>query len=169
MRNLGACQGWRNFDMWYKKKLTPEQAWQKAKLYCAYQERCHLEIKEKLYSFGLSRKDAEAIISRLIEEDYLNEERFAIAYARGKFRMKHWGRVKISYELRQKHISGDCIKNAIKQIEEEQYLKVLKKLADDKTEELKDEQNDLIRRKKVLDYLLQKGYERDLIFSQTKE
>ena len=152
-----------------RKKLTAEQALQRAKLYCAYQERCHAETKQKLYSFGLFKTDVDRIVSNLIEEDYLNEERFAAAFARGKFRMKHWGRVKIAYELKQKNVSDYCIKKAVEQIEEEEYLEVLGKLAEEKLEELNGEKNELMRRKKVHDYLLQKGYERDLIFAFIKE
>jgi regulatory protein len=155
--------------MLHKKRLTSEQALQRAKLYCAFQERCHAETKEKLYSFGLFNNDVDRIISQLIEEDYLNEERFAAAYARGKFRMKNWGRVKIRYGLKQKKVSEYCIKKAIKQIQEDEYIEVLAKLTEEKLKELKHEKNDLIRRKKVLDYLLQKGYERDLIFAFIKE
>ena len=166
---MGACPGLRNFDMVHRKKLTAEQALQRAKLYCAYQERCHAETKQKLYSFGLSKNDVDRIVSCLIEEDYLNEERFAGAYARGKFRMKHWGRVKITYELKQKNVSGYCISKALKQIEQDKYLEVLGKLAEEKLKELNGDKNDLVRRKKVHDYLLQKGFERDLIFSIIKE
>ena len=86
----------------YKQQLTKEQAHQKAKHYCAYQERCHSEVKEKLYGFGLRKSDVEDLLSKLIEEDYLNEERFAIQFAGGRFRMKQWGRIKIKYELKQK-------------------------------------------------------------------
>ncbi|HEV8079593.1 MAG TPA: hypothetical protein VGP43_02700 [Chitinophagaceae bacterium] len=78
-------------------KLTKEQALPKIKLYCAYQERCHKEVKEKLYSLGLYKKDVEQLISQMIEENYLNEERFAIQYAGGKFRMNKWGRIKIKH------------------------------------------------------------------------
>ena len=166
---MGACPGLRNFDMVHRKKLTAEQALQRAKLYCAYRERCHAETKQKLYSFGLSKNDVDRIVSCLIEEDYLNEERFACAYARGKFRMKHWGRVKITYELKQKNVSGYCISKALKQIEQDEYLEVLGKLAEEKLKELNGDKNDLVRRKKVHDYLLQKGFERDLIFSIIKE
>jgi regulatory protein len=151
--------------MVHRKKLTAEQALQRAKLYCAYQERCHAETKKKLYSFGLFKSDVDRIVSNLIEEDYLNEERFAAAFARGKFRMKHWGRVKIAYELKQKNVSEYCIRKAVKQIAEDEYLEVLGKLAGDKLKELNDEKSEMMRRKKVHDYLLQKGYERDLIFS----
>src|ERR1700688_1600996 len=96
-----------------KKQLTREQALQKARHYCAYQERCHSEVKEKLYSFGLGKKDVEESLSQLIEENYLNEERYAIQYAGGRFRLKHWGRVKIRYELRQKLVSEYCIGRAL--------------------------------------------------------
>jgi regulatory protein len=151
--------------MVHRKKLTAEQALQRAKLYCAYQERCHAETKQKLYSFGLFKSDVDRIISNLIEEDYLNEERFAVAFARGKFRMKHWGRVKIAYELKQKNVSEHCIRKAVKRIAEDEYLEVLGKLAGEKIKELNGEKSEMMRRKKIHDYLLQKGYERDLIFS----
>ncbi len=103
----------------YKKSLTKEQALQKLKHYCAYQERAHSEVKEKLYDLGVWKKDHDEIISTLIEENYLNEERFAIAFAGGKWRVKHWGRVKIKYELKQKQVSEYCIKKAMKQIDED--------------------------------------------------
>ena len=79
--------------------LTPKQAFPKIKQFCAYQERCHSEVKEKLYGYGLNKDDVEELISKLIEENYLNEERFAIVFAGGKFRSKNWGKVKIKYEL----------------------------------------------------------------------
>ena len=142
----------------YKKQLTKEQALQKLKHYCAYQERCHSEVKEKLYNLGVWKKDHDEIIASLIEENYLNEERFAIAFAGGRFRVKHWGRVKIKYELKQKQVSEYSIKKAIKQIDEEEYERVLKKLADEKYSSLKNEQY-LVRKKKTMDYLVVKGFE----------
>ena len=147
--------------MLYKKHLSKEQALQKLKHYCAYQERCHSEVKEKLYSLGVWKKDHDEIIAALIEENYLNEERFAIAFAGGKFRVKYWGRVKIKYELKQKQVSEYCIKKALKQIEEEEYLKVLSKLTKEKYASLKSEQY-LIRKKKTMNYLMGKGYEMEL-------
>lgn len=146
----------------YKKSLTKEQAMQKLKHYCAYQERCHSEVKEKLYQLGVWKKDHDEIIASLIEENYLNEERFAIAYVGGKFRAKQWGRVKIKYELKQKQVSDYCIKKAMKQIDEEEYLSVLNKLAKEKYAALKSEQY-LVRKKKTMDYLLAKGFESDLV------
>jgi regulatory protein len=148
--------------MIYKKQLTKEQALQKLKHYCAYQERSHAEVKEKLYNLGVWKKEHDDIIAVLIEENYLNEERFAIAFARGKFRMKHWGRVKIKYELKQKQVSEYCIKKALKEIDEDEYLKTLQKLAEEKHASLKGEQY-LIRKKKTIDYLAQKGFEMELI------
>lgn len=146
----------------YKKQLTPEQALQKLKQYCAYQERSHQEVKDKLYQLGVWKRDHDPIIATLIEENYLNEERFAIAYAGGKFRMKHWGRVKITYELKQKQVSPYLIKKALKQITEEDYQQTLDKLADERYASLKSEQY-LIRRKKTSDYLIAKGYEINLV------
>jgi len=146
----------------YKKQLTKEQALQKLKQYCAYQERCHQEVREKLFALGVWKKEHDEIISTLIEENYLNEQRFAIAYAGGKFRMKSWGRNRIKYELKQKQVSDYCINKALKQITEEDYLKTLTKLATEKYEALKGEQY-LVRKKKTIDYLVGKGYEHKLI------
>ena len=146
----------------YKKQLTKEQALQKLKHYCAYQERCHSEVKDKLYQLGVWKKDHDEIIAALIEENYLNEERFAVAFAGGKFRIKQWGRVRIKYELKQKQVSEYSIKKAMKQIDEEEYLSVLNKLAKEKYAALKNEQY-LIRKKKTMDYLAAKGFEADLV------
>ncbi|MBL0274085.1 MAG: RecX family transcriptional regulator [Chitinophagaceae bacterium] len=150
--------------MMYTKQHSKEQALQKLKHYCAYQERCHSEVKEKLYNLGVWKKDHDEIISTLIEENYLNEERFAIAFAGGKFRVKQWGRVKIKYELKQKGVSEYCIKKALKQIGEEDYLKLLKELTEKKQASLKGEQY-LIRKKKTMDYLMGRGFEAELVRS----
>jgi len=149
--------------MVFKKYVSKEQALQKAKHYCGYQERSHKEVKEKLYSFGLFRSDVEQLLSQLIEENYLNEERFAQHFAGGKFRMKHWGRMKIKHELKQKQVSEYCIKIALKEIDEASYMKTLKKLASVKWGALKKEKTVFSKLRKTHDYLLQKGYERDLI------
>ena len=152
----------------YRKQLTKEQALQKAKHYCAYQERCHSEVKEKLYGFGLRKTEVEELLTQLIDEDYLNEERFAIQFAGGKFRMKHWGRVKIKYELKQKQVSPYCIKKAVTAIDEDTYIKTLQKLATEKLKSLRSKTNQFIRKRKLQDYLLQKGYESDLIHALLK-
>lgn len=148
----------------FRKQLTKEQAFQKAKHYCGYQERSHTEVKEKLYSFGLYKQQVEELLSQLIEENYLNEERFAIQFAGGRFRMKQWGRVKIKYELKQKRVSEYCIKKALKEIDEEDYLRTLQTLATKKWATIKGEGvNHYVKLSKTTDYLLQKGYEPDLI------
>jgi regulatory protein len=150
--------------MLYRKQLTIEQALQKARHYCGYQERSHIEVKEKLYSFGLHKQQVEELLSQLIEDDYLNEERYAIQFAGGRFRMKQWGRIKIKYELKQKRISEYCIKKALKEIDEDAYLKTLQKLTAKKWSSVKGEGvNRYVKISKTTDYLLQKGYESDLI------
>ena len=138
---------------------------QKLKHYCGYQERCHDEVRDKLYSLGIKKSDHGEIIASLIEDGHLNEERFAIAFVSGKWKMKQWGRAKIKYELKKKQISDYCINKALKQINEEEYLSVLKELADKKYTSLKNEQYP-VRKKKTMDYLLQKGYEFPLISQQ---
>ncbi len=145
------------------KTLSPEQALQKARHYCGYQERCHSEVQEKLYSFGLRKPQVEAALATLIEENYLNEERFAIQYAGGHFRLKQWGKVRIRYQLKQKQVSEYCIKKALAAIEDEDYLRTLAKLAEQKWELLKDEKNLFARKHKVKEYLQQKGYEMEFI------
>jgi len=144
-------------------KLTPQQALPKAKHYCAYQERCHSEVKEKLYGFGLYKNDVEEILSKLIEENYLNEERFAIHYAGGKFRMKKWGRIKIKYELKKKQVSEYCIKKALASIDEYEYQNVFEKHVEEKLKTLSREKNIFIKKRKLQDHLLQKGFETDMI------
>lgn len=145
-----------------KKFLTKEQALQKLRQYCGYQERSHYEVQQKLYGLGIRKQDHDEIIAALVEEDYLNEERFAKAFAGGKFRMKDWGRKKIYYALKEKRVSEYSIKQAIKEIDEEEYRKNLLELAEEKYAALKHEQY-LIRKRKTIDYLLQKGYENDLV------
>lgn len=146
-----------------KQKLTPQQAHQKIKHFCAYQERCHSEVKEKLYGYGLRKSEVEQLLSQLIEEDYLNEERFAEQFAGGRFRMKKWGRVKIRYELKQRQVSEYCIRKGMKVIDEDDYLLTLQHLFEQKSRELKGEKNLFIRKRKLQGYLLQKGYETDYI------
>lgn len=148
----------------YRKQLSKEQALQKARHYCGYQERSHAEVKEKLYGFGLRKQDVEELLSQLIEEDYLNEERFATAFAGGKFRLKQWGRVKIRYELKQKQVSEYNIRKAMKEIDETDYLATLQNIAGKKWASVKGEGvNGFVKMSKTTDYLLQKGFEPELV------
>ena len=144
-------------------RFTPQQALPKAKTYCAYQERCHSEVSDKLFGFGLNKEAVDKIISQLIEENFLNEERFAIAFTGGHFRTKQWGRVKIKYELKKKQVSEYCVKKALASINSVDYSKTLFRLADKKILTLKNEKNIFTKRKKLSDFLLQKGYESNLI------
>lgn len=120
-----------------KKILTKEEALQKIRHYCAYQERCHAEVKEKLYSYSLYKIDVETILAQLIEDNYLNESRFATQFALGKFRMKHWGKVKIKHELNLKRVGNYNIVQALKAIDETDYEKTIQKLAKKKLAALK--------------------------------
>ena len=146
-----------------RKPLNPNQALQKARQYCAYQERSHSEVKEKLYSFGLRKNDDEQVLTQLIEEDYCNEERFAELFAGGKFRMKQWGKIKIRHALQEKRISEYCIKKALRAISDDDYSKTLEKIANQRWESVKTEKNIFTRMAKTRDYLMQKGYESELV------
>jgi len=141
----------------------------KLKQYCAYQERCHSEVKEKLASYGVYGDDAALIISNLIQENYLNEERFAIHFAGGRFRVKQWGRVKIKYELKQKQVSEFCIKKALKGIDEDDYEATLQKITEQKLKTLKGEKNIFIKKRKLQDFLLQRGFENELVREMLKK
>ena len=140
-----------------------EKATQKAKQYCAYQERNHDEVRQKLYTYGLYQDQVNSVLSQLIDENYLNEERYAIAFAGGRFRVKDWGRIKIKYELKKHQVSEYCIKQALLNISEEEYQQKLEKLATIKLKSLKGEKNEFIKKKKLQSYLMQKGYESYLI------
>ena len=143
--------------------LTPEQSLPKIKQYCAYQERCHKEVREKLYSFGLNKTEVDEIISTLINENYLNEERFAIQFAGGKFRIKQWGKNKIKQALIFKQVSDYCIKKALKEIDMNSYEKTFHKLVEQKLKTLRTETNIFIKKRKLQDFLLQRGFENELI------
>ena len=152
-----------------RKQLSPEQAYEKIRYYCAYQERSHREAKEKLYSFGIYKEKVELLLSRLIEEGYLNEERFAIQFAGGKFRMKQWGKKKIEQGLKEKQVSSYCIKKALAQIDDTDYEQTLERLATQKWDQLKSERNIFIKMRKLQDYLLQKGYEYEWVKEMIKK
>lgn len=141
---------------------TKEQALMKLRQYCAYQERSHTEVQQKLWELGVWKSDHNEIMASLIEDDYLNEERFAKAFVGGKFRMKDWGRKKIYYGLKEKGIGDYLIKKAMKEIDEEAYRHTLHELAEKKYESLKGEQY-LVRKKKTMDFLLQRGFEPELV------
>jgi len=155
--------------MLQKKSLTKEQAYQKLRHYCAYQDRCHSEVKNKAYSFGLRKPDVEELTSRLIEENCLNEERFAKAFAGGKFRIKQWGRLKIRSELKNKQISYYCIAAALDEIDDLKYKETLHKLAVKRWNSIKGAGTNLfVKMTKTRDHLLLKGYESNLVAIEIK-
>lgn len=145
-----------------QKVYTQHQALVKAEAWCAYQERCQQEVRDKIYSWGLHANEVENVIAELISKNFLNEERFAKAYAGGKFRIKKWGRVKIRLELKRRKLSEYCIKKGLAEINEEDYRETLKKMADEKMKATK-EKDQLKKKYKVMSYLISKGYENDLV------
>jgi regulatory protein len=151
-----------------KKNLSFTEAKTKAMAYCSYQERTQQQVRNKLYDYGLHNDDVEELISFLITENFLNEERFAKAYAGGKFRIKKWGRIKIMQGLKQHKLSNYCIKSGMAEIDPDDYYKTLLFLAEKKFE--KDLEKDLYKKKNNLArYLINKGYEQDLVWDVVKE
>jgi regulatory protein len=145
-----------------KIKLSLPQAAEKIKKWCAYQERSHFETTQKLFEFGLSSADVNCLLAELVTENFLNEERFARAFARGKFRIKKWGRSKIKNELKQRKVSDYCIKKALTEIDAGEYDQTLYKLIENKLKTVK-EKNEYKRYYKVYSYALSRGFEPDLI------
>ncbi len=150
------------------KTLTPQQAKQQIERYCAYQERSHLEVRNKLYSYGLHRDDVDDMLATLIMDGFLNEERFAKAFSGGKFRMKKWGRIKIMHALESKGVSANCIRIGLREIDDQAYIKTLRDLLEDKYQSLPQE-NPFAVRDKLSTYAIQKGYEPDLVWREVYE
>ena len=146
-----------------QKYVSKDQAIIKLRYYCAYQERCHKEVRTKLLSLNIYGDDLEDIILHLIEEDFLNETRFAQAYARGKFNFKHWGRIKISIELKRRQISPYLIRLGLKEIDEEEYLNVIQLEVDKYAQKISNKGNIYEQRNKTVAYLMRKGFEVDII------
>lgn len=150
-----------------RKRLTVEQARQKILRYCAYQERCHQEVKNKLYELGLNSSDTDEMLSYLITEGFLNEERFAKLFAGGKFRIKHWGRIKIVHALESKGISKKCIQIGLKEIEEADYHLTLENLITERIAQGETEDR-FVLRNKIAQSLIQKGFESELVWKALK-
>ena len=144
-----------------------EVALQKMQRYCAFQERCHSEVRQKLLEISVYGDTLEEIIAELISENYLNEERFARAYARGKFRTKSWGRNRIQQELKMRKVSAYCIRKGMEEIDEADYLATLEKIITKKLAELHGEDN-FTTQQKTAQYAMRKGYESELIWRVLK-
>jgi regulatory protein len=142
--------------------IDKNKALAKAESYCAYQERSHHEVKTKLYEWGLFSKDVDAVICELLANNFLNEERFALAYTSGKFAIKGWGKIKIKQGLRLKKVSDPLIKKALKSLDEEAYLEKLKSVLIKKRKLIKEKEVYKIKYK-LHQYALSRGFESDLI------
>ena len=153
-----------------KKKayISADDALKKLEHYCAYQDRCHQEVRTKLIDLGIYGDELEEIIVALIQDNFLNEERFACSYAGGKFRIKKWGRVRIKRELKRRQISDHCIKKAMKEIPEEDYRACLANLLDKKERMLRIS-NQYKRNQRLAQYAIQRGFESFLVWEMIKK
>lgn len=142
---------------------TLDEALAKLQRYCAYQDRCHKEVKEKLSELGIWGDDAGQVIVALIEDKFLDEERFARSFVRGKYRFKKWGRIKIKQELKKKDISGYCLKMGFQEIDEQEYMENLIAIINKKNDFLK-AKNQYERKAKLAKYAITKGYESHLVW-----
>ena len=145
-----------------KAYLSYENAKLKMEKFCIYQDRCHYDVEQKLYALGLTEDIRDKILMDLIQDNFLNEERFAKSFVRGKFNQKKWGKNKIIFELKKRNIHKNLINEALKEIDYKVYLETLKQLYLKKYDSIK-ATNDFIKNKKVISYLLNRGYEYQLI------
>ncbi|UWY29088.1 RecX family transcriptional regulator [Flavobacterium sp. TR2] len=148
--------------------FTIKEALQKLEHFCAYQERCHDEVVAKLYTLKMTRDEIDSIVVQLIEGNFLNETRFACSFARGKHRIKHWGKIRITNELKARNISSTNITLALKEISAEEYFETFENLAERCWNSIS-ENNLLKKRKKFCDYMLRRGYESGLVYEKVKE
>lgn len=151
-----------------KSTSSVEDIVQKLEYYCSYQERCHIEVSEKLRGFVLNQAEKDRIIVHLIESNFLNEERFALVFSISKFHQKKWGKIRIKNELKARKISDYLVTKALKEIPTEEYGMTFETLAEKHWESIT-EKNDLKKRKKFCDYLLRKGWESERIYEKVKE
>lgn len=146
-----------------KYNYDKKTALQKMGHWCAYQERSQQEARDKLYEWQMKPAEVEEIISTLITDNFLNEERFALAYVSGKFKLKKWGKIKIKQGLKLKRVPEQLIKKALNGIDGNEYLETLRHLLE-KKQQTEKEKNAVKRQFKLVNYLHGKGYEKDLIF-----
>lgn len=145
------------------KSYTVQEAQQKLEHYCSYQERCHAEVVQKLKSLNMIPQAIDVIVTHLITNNFLNEERFAKSFARGRFRIKYWGKVRIVRELKARQISKYNINSALKEIDEDEYLEAFHELSEKQWNTIK-ETNPIKKKKKLFDFLMRKGFESHLIY-----
>ena len=151
------------------KWVSKDEALKKMMRYCAYQERCHQEVRAKLIQLGVIPDWREEVIVELIQENFLNEERFARSFTRGKFRIKQWGRLRIKKELKLRNISDYCIRKALgEEIEPEDYKNTIKALIE-KKHTLLSEENDYKKKNKIAQHLIRKGFESNLVWEHLNQ
>lgn len=148
--------------------LSLKEVIQKMEYYCAYQERCHAEIKEKLYSFQVTPDEKDQIIVHLLDHNYLNEERFASVYTQSKLHQKKWGKKRITLELKAKQISSFLITKSIREIDANEYKSIFDQVSEKHWDTIT-EKNTLKKRKEFCDYLLRKGWESDWVYEKVKD
>ncbi len=151
------------------KTYTVEEATKRLERYCAYQERCHKEVNQKLYEMRMIPAAVDQIIDHLLRNNFLNETRFAQAFARGKFRAKKWGRNRIVNELKLREISKFNIQIALKEIPDAEYYTTFEALVEKRLLQLVSEKNIQKRRKKLADYLFYRGWEPELVYEKVNE
>ncbi len=138
------------------------------KSYCALQDRCQWDILKKLDQWGLQQATKDHILELLITDKFIDEERFSVSFCRGKFRIKNWGKCKITNKLKYKKISTVCINIGLKEINDHEYDQVLEKLFHQKNNIL-NEPNHFIRKRKIANFLIQRGFESNLVWNKIKE
>ncbi len=151
-----------------KKTYTLQEATRKLEHYCAYQERCHQEVRQKLTTMHIIPEAIDIIIVHLLEHNFLNEERFAKTFVSGKLKIKQWGRRRLTYELKKKDVFKVNINQALSEIENEEYVGIFNDLAEKRVNSIK-ETDKFKKRKKLIDYLLYKGWESHLVYEKANE
>lgn len=146
-----------------------QEAKLKIEAYCAYQDRCHSEVKSKLFSYGLNYDEVDTLMADLISNRFLDEERFAISYVSGKFRIKNWGRIKIRQALKLKQVSDYCIKKGMEELDLDEYTSVIQKLVNRKSEELSKETDNFKKKMKIARFMASRGFESDLVFDAIEQ
>ena len=152
----------------YKAKDVARAAKIKAARFCAYQERAPLEVRKKLGGYGLTGDEIEQVLRELVSEGFLNENRFAMSYAKGKLRIKKWGKLRIRMGLEQYKIDPSCIARGLEAIPNDEYEEVLKQHVNKKWQSV-NITDPFIRNHKVAQYLMSKGFEPDLIWEHLKD
>ena len=143
-------------------------ALERLKNFCALEDRCQFDVIQKMKEWGLLELTQDHILKILITDKYIDEERYAQSFCRGKFRIKKWGRIKITNELKKKKISNICINEGLKEIEDEEYEILLNNLLEKKNNSLKNK-NHFVRKKKIASFLIQRGFEGNLVWDKIRE